>query len=256
MFARFLLLVSCAAPLFVQALPATVVEDPELANITNADIARTLVKRDEACPDATGQGSQWVNHDNDGTGHYTGSCGDSGHNSHHCWSDVYVTQTQVQWQPWQDCSDYIDCAHATSCSIAHTNSIQACATWSTSVGFSAGITSEVLNIGASYTSEHGGSSCTTSSNTYSLGWSNNQCHKIVATYQYVRVWGYVRRTCKSPLNGEPQRGDGDYTRGWTDWQADFPTGKWDYSGKYHCSTDASQRIQDLPAASQIYRVWS
>ncbi|KAJ6108792.1 hypothetical protein N7512_008629 [Penicillium capsulatum] len=100
----------------------------ERANLTTSDLANTPTKRDDACPDATGQSFQWANADNDGNGHYSGSCGSSGHNYHHCWSDVYVTQTQVQRQPFQDVSAGLNCANSPSCSISHLDSIQGCAT--------------------------------------------------------------------------------------------------------------------------------
>ncbi|KAI2789699.1 hypothetical protein POX_d05196 [Penicillium oxalicum] len=256
MIARFLALALCAAPFFAQALPAAVIEDLEQVNITTADIEIMLNKRagDAACPDATGQTSKWANQGNDGNGHYAGSCGSTDHGKAHCWSDIYLTQAQTLWQPWRDCSEYVNCANSDSCQISHLKSIQACATWSTSVGFEAGITSEILNVGASYTSEHGGSSCATTTDTYQIGWKDDACHKLVASAQIVRLSGYIRRTCKKPLHNEPQRSDGDYTRGWTDWQADFPTGKWEYSGKYHCDVDASQKTNELPPAGKIYPV--
>ena len=172
MIARFLALALCAAPFLAQALPAAVIEDLEQVNITTADIEIMLNKRagDAACPDATGQTSKWANQGNDGNGHYAGSCGSTDHGKAHCWSDIYLTQAQTLWQPWRDCSEYVNCANSDSCQISHLKSIQACATWSTSVGFEAGITSEILNVGASYTSEHGGSSCATTTDTYQIGW--------------------------------------------------------------------------------------
>ena len=116
-------------------------------------VLSTLFSRDDTCTDATGQTSQWANHDNDGNGHYSGTCGVSGHNSDKCWTDIYVTQSQMQWKPFDVVSAGHDCAHTSTCSITHINSKQACRSESTSVsvGADAGILKDILSISAEVT---------------------------------------------------------------------------------------------------------
>lgn len=169
-YAAFLLAFG-AIPAFSATIPPTVARDFEKGNITIAKISEELAKRDDSCPDATGQYSQWAyDAGTDGNGHYSGSCGSTGHDSHHCWSDIYVTQTQVQWQPFQDASPHLDCASSPTCSITKLNQIQGCTSWENTVGFEAGITSEVINVGASYSHSWGGSECTTSGDSSTCSW--------------------------------------------------------------------------------------
>ncbi|KAJ5171659.1 hypothetical protein N7492_004252 [Penicillium capsulatum] len=261
-FKSSVLLAICASPLLTYALPTAIISELESANLNVTEFENTLARRsDDACPDATGKKSKWANGDNDGHGHYTGSCGNNGSGGKgECWSDVYAVRAQVQWAPWQTVGADLDCQSSSECEIEHLESVEKCTSWSTSTGFSAGITGEMVSIGAEVTHENGGSRCTSSADTYHCKWDDKKCHKVVATYQYVRVWGYVRRTCKKPIdNGGSQkkRPDGFYTRGWTDWDAKFPVGGnvgWQYSCKYGCDQDAGKDNKGLPDFGLVKKI--
>ncbi|KAJ5139205.1 uncharacterized protein N7515_004053 [Penicillium bovifimosum] len=245
------LLALCAMlPMFANAMPAAVRETLESHNVTltTRDIAEHLARRDGDCPDASGKTSSQVNRDNDGWGSYVDSCGNNGSSGKgECWTDVYVTKAQTQWKPWQENSANLDCANSPTCSITHLESLQECRTWESTTGFSAGITDGVISLGVEATESEGGSECTTSGDNYLCQWEDKKCHKVVASYQVIQVVGYVRRTCKSPnRDDQTERPDGFYTRGWQGWHVDLPTGKWEYSCKYECDTDASQKTDELP----------
>ncbi|CAI7595486.1 unnamed protein product [Penicillium discolor] len=244
------LLALCASPVFVHAFPAAVQETLDRHNIalTTDDIARLARRDDGDCPDASGKTSAQVNRDSDGVGSYIESCGNNGYAGNGaCWTDIYVTKAQTRWQPWQDNSANLNCADSPTCSITHLESVEGCATWESTTGFSAGITDGIISVGAEATESKGGSECTTSSDSYLCEWDDKGCHKVAATYQVVQVVGYVRRTCKQPnRDDQTQRPDGYYTRGWQGWHVDLPTGKWEYSCKYDCGTDVSLKTDELP----------
>lgn len=167
-----LLLALCASPLLTHALPAAIVSELEKNNLNVTEFENTLMKRsDDSCPDATGLTSVWANEDNDGHGHYAGSCDNNGSSGKgECWSDVYAVQAQVQWAPWKTVGADLDCKSSSECEISHLEQLEKCTSWSTSTGFSAGITSEVVSVGAEVTQENGGSKCSTSSDTYNCHW--------------------------------------------------------------------------------------
>jgi hypothetical protein len=145
----------------------------ELGSLHNSDgknATRALFSRDDQCTDPSFGTSQWASHANDGNGRYAGSCGDSGHNSNKCWTDVYAVQAQTQWSPWKVVSGGVDCAGSASCSISDINTIQTCKSQSTSVSVSIGIQSEVLNIGGEVTHETGTTDCTTHTSQKTWQW--------------------------------------------------------------------------------------
>lgn len=181
--------------------------------------------------DPSGQPSQSTNRQNDGTGRYVGTCGDSGKGDSHCWTDVYAVQYQTPWQPWEAVSRGFTRSDQ-PCSTTHINAKQACISQETSTSFSAGIDDEVLKIGAEVSHTEGSSQCTTSQNNHqcscmspssafqdrctdTLIRDKNTYHEVSATHQYVRAWGYNRRTCISlkhqSVKDVPKRSDGCYT---------------------------------------------
>ncbi|KAG9570266.1 hypothetical protein KCU71_g1457, partial [Aureobasidium melanogenum] len=233
------------------------VTDSDLDHIVDRhNITHLRLSRDDGqCTDPTFGTSQWADYSNDGNGRYAGTCGVTGHDSHKCWTDVYAVQAQIQWSPWKVVSAGVDCAGSASCSISDTWEFQSCTSQSTSVSVTAGIQSEVLNIGGEVTHETGTTECQTHSSQKTWEWDNQFCHKVSASYQYIRTWGYSRRTCVTPRGGNPpRRSDGFFTVGWSDWSYDFPTGKHHYSGKYHCSTDVGTKGNDLPGAGPVIRI--
>jgi hypothetical protein len=115
--------------------------------------------------DPSGQTSQWTKRQNDGTGRYVGTCGDSGKGNSHCWADVYAVQYQTPWQPWEAVSRGFTRSDQ-PCSTTHINAKQACISQETSTSFSVGIDDEVLKIGAEVSHTEGSSQCTTSQNNY------------------------------------------------------------------------------------------
>lgn len=171
-FKSLLFLAFCASPLLTYALPASIVSELERANVNVTDFENALRKRSGgSCTDATGLTSVWANEDNDGHGHYSGSCDNNGSSGKgECWTDVYAVEAQVQWAPWSTVGADLDCESSSECEITHLDQIERCRSWSTSTGFDAGITSEVISIGASVTQETGGSECTSSSDTYDCHW--------------------------------------------------------------------------------------
>lgn len=199
-------------------------------SIDGHNITQLLLSRDDGqCTDPTFGTSQWADYSNDGNGQYAGTCGVTGHDSHKCWTDVYTVQAQIQWSPWKVVSAGVDCAGSASCSISDTWEFQSCTSQSTSVSVTAGIQSEVLSIGGEVTHESGTTECQTHSSQKTWEWyarihdpyrtslivllrDNQFCHKVSASYQYIRTWGYSRRTCVTPRGGNPpRRGDGFFT---------------------------------------------
>jgi hypothetical protein len=147
-----------------------ITESNDLGNIDTVNVTKLLLPRDDICTDPSFGTSQWANYGNDGNGRYLGSCGDSGHNSNKCWTDVYAVQAQTLWTPWDVVSGGVDCAGSAGCSISDINAIQTCKSQSTSVSVSVGLQSDILSLGAEVTHTDGTMDCQTHTSQKTWTW--------------------------------------------------------------------------------------
>ncbi|KAH9907216.1 hypothetical protein F4778DRAFT_799554 [Xylariomycetidae sp. FL2044] len=173
----------------------------------------------------------------------------TGHNSDHCWTEYWFTETEIEYDNWSNSGAAIDCKSTSSCSSRDVDLKQTCTSMTKSKGetadwkaFDIGFEGKVwkdwsfkASDSFSYKWDHGETNgttiCTTAAAYNTCTWEDEECHQVWYATRNVRVYGYVARICNgkgkggSMLNEELKDGSGKWIRGMADMSFLVPINK-------------------------------
>ncbi|KAF2740579.1 hypothetical protein EJ04DRAFT_481706 [Polyplosphaeria fusca] len=179
--------------------------------------------------------------DGDGTLVQSGLCDNKKYTGGwHCWTDMFYTDVQIEYDDWTNTGGVIDCKTTSQCSLQGISLNQSCTantgSWDNAIQVGAeGKLDEIKQtkwgIGGSfsYTHNFGGSqtflTCNSVADQGSCQWSDQGCHAIWKGKRNRRVFGYLRRSCDTGREGtnmSQQRADGYFTIGMLDFDIVLP----------------------------------
>ncbi|PVH99561.1 hypothetical protein DM02DRAFT_729135 [Periconia macrospinosa] len=158
----------------------------------------------------------------------------------HCWTDMFFTHVQIEYDEWTNTGGVIDCSTTSSCSLQGVSLNQSCTanaqSWDNAI--QGGVEGKVdfekstkWGLGGKLMYQHnfGGSqtflTCNSVADQGSCSWDDKGCHAIWKGKRNRRVFGYVRRSCdkgRSGTNMSEKRADGYYTVGMLDFDIVLP----------------------------------
>jgi hypothetical protein len=169
----------------------------------------------------------------DGAGVFiTKDCAKKGKDNN-CWTDYMIVGSKFHYTPWMQAMGNINCPDNGTCAQAVGKWGQSCTSSQWSITGSAGVEFDLIaikgKVEVSGTYGQTKQTCSTDTTQSTCTWNNEGCHSIWKSDMVQTVYGYMRRSCTKPSHNKlanmmdsPQRPDGFYTRGMTDFQFDLP----------------------------------